>query len=165
MTKKETPKEIHVKPILHWVAKEYVKHSKGTAWVATAALILAAFIAYAILNHSWSMAVAFFVVGVVYYLHHKQEPKNVDIAISELGIHVGSQDFLFSHMRAFWIIYDPPFVKTLHIRFSKKSVADLVVQLGDENPVPIRNFLLSQLPEWEGKEEAPFDAIARLLKL
>lgn len=163
--KTETKKHLSGKHILEWIAPEYVKHERGPAWMTIAALIAAALIAYAMLNQEWTMAIVFFVISVVYYIHNRQEPKDIKIGVSELGVHIGPRTYLFSHLRSFWIIYDPPFVKTLHIKFVKKHQADIVIQLHDQEPVPVRNLLLKHIPEMEGKEEAPMDAIIRALKL
>lgn len=163
--KSNKKKDTYDTPLLQWTAPEYIKHEKGPAWMPAAALITAAFIAYGILNGEWVMATTFFVMAVVYYLYHRQEPKNIKIIISEIGIKIGGQKFPFNQMKKFWIIYDPPFVKTMHIRFVKKHKPDLVIQLDKQDPVKLRNLMLSQLPEWEGREESPLDAIIRALKL
>ncbi|HAU39323.1 MAG: hypothetical protein UV80_C0009G0009 [Candidatus Peregrinibacteria bacterium GW2011_GWF2_43_17] len=150
---------------MKWIAPEYVKHKKGPVWATVAISLTAALIAYAILTSSWTMAVAFSVLAIVYYLEYRQDPKDIEIEISEFGIRVADKTYPFSHMRAFWIIYEPPFVKTLHVRFAKKHMADLIIQLADYDPVEVRKTLLTQLPEWEGKEENFLDMLVRAFKL
>jgi len=150
---------------MKWIAPEYVKHKKGPVWATIAISLTAALIAYAILTQSWTMAVAFLVLAVVYYLEYRQDPKDIEIEISEFGIRIANKVYPFSHMRAFWIIYEPPFVKTLHIRFAKKHMPDIVIQLADADPVEIRKILLRQLVEWEGKEESFVDFLTRAFKL
>lgn len=151
--------------ILEWTAPEYIKHQRGPVWIGIAGSLSAAMIAYAILSGSWTMAMAFLALSIAYYIEHKQEPEDIETAFSEMGIKVGNQVFPFSIMKAFWIIYEPPFVKTLHIRFAKKHMADLTIQLGDQDPAKARNYLATQIPEWEGKEEATFDILTRTFKL
>jgi len=152
-------------PILSWVAPEYIKHQKGTVWITISISVAAGLIAYAILTKSWTMAAAFFTLVLVYFMEHKQKPENIPIEITEMGIMIKSKFYPFSHMKTFWIIYNPPFVKTLHIRFASRKSNDLVVQLGDQDPVKVRNLLLTQLVEWEGKEESITDVLVRVLKL
>ncbi|OIP81450.1 hypothetical protein COW94_04415 [Candidatus Peregrinibacteria bacterium CG22_combo_CG10-13_8_21_14_all_44_10] len=162
MTERNYP---HDTTLLQWKAPEYVKYQKGPIWTTIAGSMTAALIAYGILSGSWSMAAAFLALSLAYYVQHKQEPREVIIEITELGIKAAGQLYAWSHMRAFWIIYEPPIVKTVHLRFAKKHKQDLILQLGDQSPVEVRKMLLSQLPEWEGKEEAPLDALVRALKL
>ncbi len=155
----------HNKTLFEWVAPEYKTHDKGPIWTTMAGSLTAALVAYAILSGSWTMALAFMMLALVYYLQHRQTPSDITLKITELGIQVADILYPWNHMRAFWIIYEPPFVQTLHIKFAKRHQPELVIQLADENPVMIRKLLLSQLPEWEGKEEAPLDILVRVLKL
>ncbi|MBU1019356.1 MAG: hypothetical protein ABII07_02970 [Patescibacteria group bacterium] len=151
--------------ILKWKAPEYIKHNKGPAWLGTAAVTAAAFVIYAIMTSEWIMALTFFTLALVYYVHQRQDPKEVEVIISEMGIKVGGQKFPFNQMSKFWIIYNPPFVKTLYISFAQRYKPDLVIQLDEQDPVKLRNVMLTQLPEWEGKEESAIDALIRAFKL
>jgi len=152
-------------PILSWIAPEYVKNEKGTVWVTMAISITAGLIAYAILTKSWTMSAAFFMLAIVYFIEHKTKPENIPIEITEMGVKVKDKFYPFSHFKTFWIIYNPPMVKTLHMRFASRNNRDLLIQLGDQDPVKVRNLLLTQLPEWEGKEEAITDILTRVFKL
>ncbi len=158
-------KHAHDTTLLKWTAPEYVKYKKGPIWATIAGSLTAAMVAYAVLSGSWTMAAAFLTLALVYYIQHRQEPREVIIEITELGVKVAGQLYPWGHLRAFWIIYDPPLVKTLHIRFTKRHKQDLIIQLDDQSPVPVRKLLLAQLPEWEGKEESPLDALIRAFKL
>lgn len=152
-------------PLLSWIAPEYSKHEKGAAWVTMAISITAGLIAYAILTKSWTMSAAFFMLAIVYFLEHKKKPENIRIELTEMGVKVKDKFYPFSHFKTFWIIYKPPMVKTLHLRFAGKRYGDLLIQLADQDPVKVRNLLLTQLPEWEGKEEAITDVLVRVFKL
>jgi len=155
----------HDNTLLKWTALEYIKYNKGPVWTTIAGSLAAALIAYAILSGSWTMALAFLTLSLVYYIQHRQEPRSVTVEITEMGVKIAGQLYHWSHMRAFWILYEPPYVKTLHIRFVKKHKQDLVVQLHNQSPIEVRKLLLAQIPEWEGKEEAPLDALIRAFKL
>jgi hypothetical protein len=58
-----------------------------------------------------------------------------------------------------------PGLKTLNLRVHRQFYSDTIIQLMDEDPAQIRNYLVGQIPEWEGKEERLQDLILRLLKL
>ncbi len=165
MTEKTENKNSSPKTLLSWEAPEYVKHEKGIIWATIAISITAALIAYAILSGAWTMALAFFTLAIVYYLQQKNNPQDITIEITDMGLKIAGRLYQWSSIKAFWIVYDPPFVTTLHIRFVKKSQADIVVQFAGQDPVVIREHLLRQIPEWEGKEEAAIDALIRAFKL
>ena len=111
------------------------------------------------------MALAALVFAAVYlFTHEYHPPKNIPVEISDMGIRIGHMFFPYSHIKAFWIIYKHDW-KTLNLRVAKGWFSDFAIHLNGVDPVEIRNYLVGQVPEWEGKEEQLGDIILRLLKL
>lgn len=153
--------------IFAWRAQEYLQHQKGARWYLVAGIIAAIFIFVAIVQGNWTMALAIVTFGAVYYyIQNYHPPKEIEIKISEMGIKIGHKTYPFSHIKAFWFHYNPPFIKTLNIRVDKGHYyADLSIQLNNQDPVQLRQFLCTQISEWEGKDEAFLDILLRLLRL
>lgn len=153
--------------VFAWIAPEYLQHQKGERWYLFAGIVAALFIFVAILQGNWTMALAIIAFGAVYYyIQNYHPPKEIEIKISEMGIKVGHKTYPFSHIKAFWFHYNPPFIKTLNIRVDKGHYfADLSIQLNNQDPVQLRQFLCSQISEWEGKDESFLDILLRLLRL
>ncbi len=159
------------KPLAHkvhfsWIAPQYVQHAKTTRWYLIAGMSALALVLLSLLAmKNWSFALAIVVFSAVYfYLQEYHPPKKVRISISEMGIKVGEVLFPYSHIQAFWIIYTPPLVKTLNLRMHRHFFWDITIQLENEDPVAIRQFLCGQIPEWEGKDEHFTDILLRLLR-
>jgi hypothetical protein len=95
----------------------------------------------------------------------RRKPKNVKVILSEVGIKVGSRIYQYGRIRTFWIIYNPPFAKTLNIRVHNEFLVDIEIQLGDQDPTVIYEFLSRKLPELEGKTESLLRHFERLFKL
>lgn len=151
--------------IFSWVAPEYIQHQKTARWYMIATAIALIFIIGAIFTANWTMAIAILVFTAVYeYTQRFHPPKIVDVQISDLGIHVGQIFYPFSSMQAFWIMLKPG-LKTLNIRVHRQFYSDVVIQLMDQDAAKIRNYMVGQIPEWEGKDERLQDLILRLLKL
>lgn len=158
--------KLYDEAIFEWTAPEYVQHSKGKVWYIVEAIIVALFILGTIITANYTMALAIVTfVAVYHYLHEKHPPKEIKIVISRMGIKVDDMVFPYTHIQAFWLMYHPPYMKTLNLRVSKRFYSDVVIQLNDEDPVEIRQFLCGQIPEWEGKTERFSDTVVRLLKL
>jgi len=151
--------------IFSWQAPEYIQHEKSKRWYLIAAIVAGVFMLGSIVTGNWSMGLAILVFAGVYeYTQRMHPPKIVDVHISELGVHVGHLFYPYSNIQAFWIMYKPG-LKTLNLRVHRQFYSDTIIQLMDEDPAQIRNYLVGQIPEWEGKEERLQDLILRLLKL
>jgi hypothetical protein len=163
---REEASNAYHKAIFAWTAPEYVQHSKTARWYVVAAVIMALSVGGALIVKNWTFALAMLVFAAVYYyLQKNHSPKRLPIVISEMGIKIGESIFPYAQIQAFWIHYHPPLVKTLNLRIHKQFLWDVVIQLEDQDPVLIRQFLCGQIPEWEGKKEQLSDIILRLLRL
>ncbi len=165
--KKPVPQnaEVYDKTVIGWEAPEYIKHEKGKTWFTVAGIIILLLVLWGLYTDSWSTAVVFLLLGGVYYLSHTHTPSRIKITISEIGIKVGENYYPYSHIKAFWMHYHPPFVKTLNFRTLDRFFKEVTIQLDGQDPVPIRTYLARQIPEWEGKEESLIDILTRIFKL
>ena len=151
--------------VIDWEAPDYIPHQKGWQWFFVAGACVVLLCVYAIITDNWTLLLAMLVLSAIYVWQHFQTPKNVKIIISKAGIKVGNKEFPYQNIRAFWVIYQPPFVKTLNIRFNAKLMSDISIHLEDQNPGNLREYLCSQIREIEGKEETFTDILIRIFKL
>jgi hypothetical protein len=164
----DSPHELALydRAVFTWIAPEYIQHPKSKSWFLGAAVISIVVVILDILTNNLTMALAVVVLAAVYYyVHTHHPPKDIKITVSRMGIKVGNMIFPYSSIQAFWIIYTPPHITTLNLRVKEHFFSDINIQLNHEDPVPIREFLCGQIPEWEGKGERLGDVILRLLKL
>ncbi len=154
----------HERRVMAWEAPEYIHHEKSIRWYMVAIIALLALLVWAFFSDNWTMAIALIVFAAVYYYTHTYHPpKVIEIIISEMGIQVGAVLYPYSHIQAFWVMYGHG-LKTLNLRVTGHWFADVVIQLESQDPVEIRQYLVTQIPEWEGKQEKLGDMILRLLK-
>jgi len=153
------------KLLLHWRSPEFITHQKGVTWFLIAGVITLLLIIYAIYTDSATMAIVFIVFGGVYYMMHNQEPKIIDIKLTELGVFVDKNFYPYNMINSFWIIYNPPYVRTLNLRLSDKTSTKVVIQLDVQNPVDVRKMLAKEIPEVEGASESISEILIRLLRL
>jgi len=153
------------KSVISWEAPDYVAHQKGWQWFFIAGVFVVIFSVYAVITDNWTLLIALLVLSALYVWQHFQTPKTVSIIISKAGIKVGNKEFPYQSIRAFWVIYRPPYVKTLNLRFNAKLMSDISIHLEDQNPGDLREYLCSQIREIEGKEESFTDSLIRIFKL
>lgn len=159
------PGSHHNKLLITWKAPDFIPHQKSTRWFVIAGVIVLMLIAYAIYTNSATMAIVFVVLAGVYYLTHSQDPKIIDIKITELGIFVDTIFYPYNMINSFWIVYHPPYIHSLYLKLSNKTLSKIVIQLDSQNPVEVRKALSKEIPEVEGEGESASDFLVRLLRL
>lgn len=156
--------EKHDRILLEWKAPEFISHPKGGAWFFVAGIVVLALIAYAIYTNSATMAIVFIVLAGVYILTHYQEPRDIDIKITELGIYADDTFYSYHDIEAFWIIYHARFVRELNLKL-KNQTSKVVLQLGPQDPAEVRRVLSKEVPERKGAHESLVDVLTRALRL
>jgi len=155
----------HDRVVIAWQAPEYIQHHRGKRWYIAALIIVILIAAVSIITDNLTLALAILAfAGVYYYLQTHHPPKNIEIRLTEMGIYVGDRFFPYSNIKSFWIIYHDG-VKTLNLRITRHYHSDIIIQFDGQDPVAVRQYLVGQIPEWEGKEESLSDIFIRLLKL
>lgn len=161
---KKDNKNLYEDAVISWEAPEYVQHEKGWKWFVFAGLAVLALIAYAVSTSNWTLVVALVVLAAVYVWQHFYKPDHVKIIISEAGVKIGSREYPFHDIKSFWIYYNDQ-VKSLNLRSNSKFLPDVSIELGDQHPTELREFLCKHIREIEGKKETVSEALIRLLKL
>ncbi|MFA6917747.1 MAG: hypothetical protein WC285_02835 [Candidatus Gracilibacteria bacterium] len=148
-----------------WEAPEYVVHQRGLAWKITMLVFVALIAGLSLYYDAWSFALVIVVFAAVYAMVHLEHPRNVQVKLSEIGIKIGFRKYSYSKIKSFWIIYEPPFVQTLNIRVEGDFIGEITIQLAGQDPSEIREYLISKIPELEGKTESFSDVLVRLFKI
>lgn len=161
----EEEKHAYHEAVLSWNAEEYIKAEKSFIWFILAGIVVALLLIYGIRDGSWTFSAAVIAAVFAYIVYYRQKPRNIKIVVSKIGIMIGKHKLPYSHMKAFWIIYHPPFIQTLNIRTTDTFGPDITIQLDKQSPAEVREYMVKQIPEWEGKYENFVDSLSRFLKL
>ena len=151
--------------VLSWVAPETIKHERGVLWKVIMTITVLASVIGGFCYDSATFSIAIMAFVVAYYFAHLEHPKDVEVKISKIGIKVGARKYSYSRIKAFWIIYEPPYTKTLNIRVAEELITDITIQLDGQNPSQVREFLIEKIPELEGQREKLSDIFLRILKI
>ncbi|HCW32159.1 MAG: hypothetical protein UT55_C0002G0003 [Candidatus Peregrinibacteria bacterium GW2011_GWE2_39_6] len=155
----------NVDTILTWNAPEFIKHPRGILWFCVMGLMVSILIWYAVSTNSLTMAIAFIVLAGVYAIAHHREPALLKIRVTSIGIEAGKKKIPYNQVKAFWIVYDPPFVQVLKLLTTDKFMPEMTLQLDGQAPGQLRDYLIRRIPEYEGKSESLVDTIIRIAKL
>lgn len=152
--------------VYQWTVSEYEKFPRSRRWLLLMSLAGLLLIAFGIFTANYLFALIIILFGIVLYLHELQEPITVPFALTDVGIVLGKKFYRYSEINNFWIIYNPPFTKTLYFSLDNVIRHRLQVSLQDYDPRPIREHLAQFLEEDLNQEEEPLtDQWARILGL
>lgn len=130
-----------------WQAQEHAYQPRSAMWfIALAAgVTLAAGLLVWFGNILGAIVVAF--IGGVIYMLAQRKPETVKYQLRVDGVAVGSHLYAYEDLDAFNVVYKPGEVKTVLVR-SKRKLAPLInMEIGEADPVEIRDVLLEFLPE------------------
>jgi hypothetical protein len=148
-----------------WYAPEWIRFERTWKWYLIAGIFDAALIAYAIWEGSWSMALVFGIVPLVYMLEHRRVPEITSVVVSHWGIKYGDIKIPFTEVKRFWIHHHPPHVDELRLQTTSLLHSEVTIPLMGASPSLIRQYMLTQVPEWEGKHMSLLDVVTRILRL
>jgi len=161
-----SPSNQYGKQLLTWEVPEFEAHERSRGWYIIGIIIAVALLLYAIFSANFLFAVIILISTVVMYLKIITQPRQIVFAIYETGIRVGQHFYDWKELQDFYIIYEPPAVKSLFIHCLSWTQPRISIPLLQQNPLTVRQILLEYLAEDLDQEEEPFShAIERLFKL
>lgn len=157
--------QTHNQTLVAWDAPSFIPSYRGHTWMLIAGTLALSLIAYAIFTGSATMAIVFILLAGMFFLTHNEAPKTVHIEIKELGIQANETFYPYNMIKDFWIVYNPPLVRTLNFRMANRSGNRITLQLWEQDPAQVREALAKQLTENKGVQENLVDILIRLFKL
>ncbi|RJR30725.1 hypothetical protein C4569_04090 [Candidatus Parcubacteria bacterium] len=155
----------HGKKLISWKFPELNQYEKNRGWYFTAFAVVIFFLIYSVFTKNILFPIVIIMIILVILMMQK-ESRMVEFSIFETGIVIGMQFFDFKDIEKFYIIYDPPEIKTLYFEFKSIFHPRIPIKLTDQNPVKVREILLNFLIEDTDKDNEPLsDQIARFFKL
>lgn len=139
--------EIDLSEPVTWQAKEFIHQEKGTTWFIVFAVVIALFMAVAILlMRSWSFAVLLVVIAVVIVVLSRRPPRVMEYALSEDGLHIDSTLHKYEDFKSFGVVHDTNefsimliprrrFMPGITVYFPEEAGEDIVDVLGSRLPM------------------------------
>lgn len=176
--------------IISWKVQEYVSPKKNRRWYLIASLVAVICIVYALLTLNYIFVVIIILGAILIILTDGAKPAILDIELSDDGVKVGKEFYVYEQLDNFFIIYRPKDgIKNLYIefkRFVKPQVSGaakagryewmlwlmnfartrLSIPLDDMNPVVIRKNLLKYIKEDTERTDIPLsEKLSDMLKM
>jgi len=139
----------------NWQVTEFEQHSRSGRWYVIIGVLGVALFTYGAFSGNFLFSLIIMLCGIILYLQANQRPKPIDIAVCELGLVVGSRFYEWKELKDFFIIYNPPEVKTIFFQPTSMYHPKIYLDLADIDPVALRDQLLTYLEEDLSQEGEP----------
>ena len=154
-----------LKVIYQWLIKSKVDHQRGMLWYIVMTSLAIALFVYSIFTANFLFAIMIILVIFIVILRDYMPTKDINFIITNRGLIVGEKFMAYKDISEFYIIYEPPTIKKLY--FNPKGIRpEFSIELYDNNPIEIREYLLKVLREdLEKESESTSDFLERMFKL
>jgi hypothetical protein len=148
-----------------WEAPEYMHRPKPLLWYIIFAISTSGLILWGVYQKSPIAVLTYIVMAAVIMFFSLKKPELVTFRLTNTGIFIGKTEHPYKVIKKFWILYNPPEIKTLNLETSGYINNTISIELGSENPIEIKYFLKQYILEDIDKEEGFAETLARKLKL
>ena len=145
-----------------WEAPEFEDHDRDKTWYTYVVCLTIGAVFLSLITGSGLSALIFGLIGTIIFMMGSQKPRNMQFAISPMGISCGEKHYSFNDMESFWIHYNPQ-VQEISFKGKKMLSPYIKIPLGEQDPMLIRSMVSNYLPE-EKQEEEIVDLILRKIK-
>lgn len=151
-----------MEPIISWEAPEYVEHKKSADWYWWLSLIAVGLLIFSAYERSFLFGVLVVLGWFTIMLYSARAPQIIKISISDKGIIVEKNLYLWTNIKSFWI-FDKIYKKEISLELKRAFMPYLKVPLGGTDISKVREILLKFIPEKE-QEESLIDNLSDLVK-
>ena len=161
----ENKKSQKIPELLEWQAANFISPKRSASWYIGFGIVGLILTAYALYDRSILTLITFSMIIVAVFLLSRQSPRLLTYTITKTGIYVGNSLYPYNTIKTFWIVYNPPEVKTLNFETTAYVNSQVTLQLGNQDPLQVKNVLSKYLPEDLERDESVSEILARKLKI
>lgn len=143
--------EQHGTPLFTWHAPEFKHHDKGLWWYILLIIIATLLASIQIWKQDLFGAVVTGILALLSALITRRKPNIVEHHLTTNGVKVADLHIPYKHLKNFWVVNDGNH-KTLNFETNTYFHRYLIFELHNQDPEPIREFLLDVVPEHELNE-------------
>lgn len=146
-----------------WYAPEHIHQIRHPMWFAVFAAIITAIAVIFMLLGNFIAALTIAMIGAYMFVVAQHKPSIVRYRLMTEGVALNTALYHYKHLEAFNIVYEPGNVKTVILKSSRRLVPLIHMEIGDADPVAIREILVQFVHEDVHLEEPIIDIWARRL--
>ena len=157
--------EDHGEVFFSWKFPEFPQYKRDQSWYVWAAVVVILLLIYSVFAVNFLFGLITIISALIILMFHRSH-NEVEFKITEDGILVNAKFYDYKDIKNFYIIYEPPAVKTLYFEPKSFFSPRIPISLENKNPVEIREILRKYLEEDLDRENEPLsDQTSRMFKL
>ncbi len=146
-----------------WQAPEFRHYEKSYSWYITFLAIAILIVGFFIIQKDLFAAICIGILSLLIILFAQHKPKQVEIQLTNKGVHFGELFFPYKQIKHFWIVHNEKH-KTLNLETTAHLNNVIILELEEQNPDHVREFLIQFLPEHEDTDETLTQRISHKFK-
>ena len=140
---------------ISWEAWEFKHYPKNPGWyIVLLCLSILAMGFFIVVQSDVFAAVIIAILTVLIIIFAKQKPNRVNIELNTKGVNFGGLFYPYKQLKHFWVVHNERH-QTVNFHTTALINSILILELENEDPDEIRNFLLKHLPEHSETDETP----------
>lgn len=164
---------------LSWTFNDFEKPDRGRRWYLLAGIFLAiclftsffeiqnwrpVFLGY---NSNFLFVIIIVLAAIIMFVKSRRDSEEMEFSADGEGIKVGEKFYDYDLIKDFSIVYKPKENTTkLYFEFKNPVKPRISLELGEQNPIIVRNFFLRYLPEdLERLNEPLSEQLTKVLRL
>ncbi|MCX6795856.1 MAG: hypothetical protein NT165_04005 [Candidatus Falkowbacteria bacterium] len=118
-------------------------------------------------NSNFLFAVIIILAGIVMFINEHREPGELDFFADGDGLKIGEKFYDYDNIKDFSVLYKPKEnLGKLYFEFKNPVQPRISLELGEQNPIAVRNFFLRYLQEDLDRLNEPLsEQLTRVLRL
>ncbi len=149
---------------ISWEAPEFRHYPKNTGWyitlISVAVLIIAFFI---IVESDIFAAVSLGLITILIILFSRQTPRQVPVELNSKGVRFNNLLYPYKQLKYFWVVTNERH-RTINFHTTAFLNNTLILELEDQDPDMVRDYLLQYLQEHSETQETPIQRIMHRFK-
>ncbi len=150
-----------------WEIDSHNKPQRNKKWYIIAGVIALGLIVYAIIDKNYFFALILIISSALIIFFDNEPVKKITFAIKYDGVLVDNKFFSFESINNFYIIYRPKEdLKRIYFEFKNPIKHRLSIELYQQNPLELREYLLKYIEEDPAKNHEPLsEGLSKLFRL
>ena len=149
---------------ISWTALEFRHYEKSVGWYVTLLAVFALITAFFVLvQKDWFGAICTVLLAGLIVFFSRQQPKAVEITVDSKGVSYGKIFHSYKQLKSFWVVHNQNH-KTLNLHTTAHFNNLLILELEEQNPETVREFLTAFLPEHPETEESSIQKVMHWFK-
>jgi hypothetical protein len=138
---------------ISWQAPEYKHYEKNIGWYVTLVSVIVLISAFFIfVENDYFAAVTIALLGGLVIFFATQKPNDIEIELNHKSVRFGNLHFPYKQIKHFWVVHNQRH-QAVNLVTTTYINNVIVLELVDQDPDEIREFLLQYLPEHETSVE------------